>query len=76
MLRAMVEVDIERQSLTDRRKGLEYFTIAWNCLEGLIAVVARAIAHSISLVRFGIDTFIEVTSGGRYIVVENGCRRR
>jgi divalent metal cation (Fe/Co/Zn/Cd) transporter len=43
---------------------LEYFTIAWNSLEGLVAVVAGALAGSISLVGFGIDSFIEVTSGG------------
>lgn len=44
-------------------RRLEYFTIAWNALEGLVAVVAGAIAGSISLVGFGIDSFIEVTSG-------------
>lgn len=43
---------------------MEYFTIAWNSLEGLVAVVAGALAGSISLVGFGIDSFIEVTSGG------------
>jgi len=42
---------------------LEYFTIVWNTLEGLVAVVAGALAGSISLVGFGIDSFIEVTSG-------------
>jgi divalent metal cation (Fe/Co/Zn/Cd) transporter len=42
---------------------LEYFTIAWNTLEGLIAVIAGALAGSISLVGFGIDSLIEVTSG-------------
>jgi hypothetical protein len=34
-----------------------------DALEGLVAVVAGAIAGSISLVGFGIDSFIEVTSG-------------
>jgi divalent metal cation (Fe/Co/Zn/Cd) transporter len=42
---------------------LEYFTIGWNTLEGLVAVVAGALAGSISLLGFGIDSFIEVTSG-------------
>jgi hypothetical protein len=42
---------------------LEYFTIVWNCLEGLIAVSAGVFAGSISLVGFGVDSFIEVTSG-------------
>ncbi|HZQ22337.1 MAG TPA: cation transporter [Terriglobales bacterium] len=43
---------------------MEYFTIAWNSLEGLVAVVAGAMAGSVSLIGFGIDSFIEVTSGG------------
>ncbi len=42
---------------------VEYFTIAWNSLEGLVAVVAGLVAGSISLVGFGMDSFIEVTSG-------------
>jgi divalent metal cation (Fe/Co/Zn/Cd) transporter len=44
-------------------RRLEYFTLAWNSLEGIVAVVAGAVAGSISLVGFGIDSFIEVTSG-------------
>src|SRR5882672_978827 len=52
-----------RQAVAQRGKRLEYFTIAWNSLEGLVAVIAGAIAGSISLVGFGIDSFIEVTSG-------------
>ena len=46
-----------------RGRRLEYFTIAWNTLEGLVAIAAGAIAGSISLVGFGIDSFVEVTSG-------------
>lgn len=52
-----------RQALAERGKFLEYFTIGWNTLEGLVAIVAGALAGSISLVGFGIDSFIEVTSG-------------
>jgi divalent metal cation (Fe/Co/Zn/Cd) transporter len=52
-----------RTAVVRHGRGLEYFTIAWNTLEGLVAVVAGAIAGSISLVGFGIDSFIEVTSG-------------
>jgi divalent metal cation (Fe/Co/Zn/Cd) transporter len=58
-----METAIERQAVAQRGKHLEYFTIAWNSLEGLIAVIAGALAGSISLVGFGIDSFIEVTSG-------------
>jgi divalent metal cation (Fe/Co/Zn/Cd) transporter len=52
-----------RAAVVRRGRRLEYFTIAWNAVEGLVAVVAGAIAGSISLVGFGIESFIEVTSG-------------
>lgn len=59
-----MEIALDRQAVARRGKQLEYFTITWNTLEGLVAVVAGALAGSISLVGFGIDSFIEVTSGG------------
>jgi divalent metal cation (Fe/Co/Zn/Cd) transporter len=60
----MAEIAVlERTAVVRHGRRLEYFTIAWNGLEGLVAVVAGAIAGSISLVGFGIDSFIEVTSG-------------
>src|SRR6266852_3066265 len=60
----MAEIAVlERAAVVRHGRRLEYFTIAWNGLEGLVAVVAGAIAGSISLVGFGIDSFIEVTSG-------------
>ena len=52
-----------RTALARRGRRLEHFTIAWNVLEGMVGVAAGAIAGSISLVGFGIDSFIEVTSG-------------
>ena len=58
-----METALERQAVAQRGKHLEYFTIAWNSLEGLVAVIAGALAGSISLVGFGIDSFIEVISG-------------
>jgi len=58
-----MENALDRQAVARRGKHLEYFTIAWNSLEGLVAVVAGALAGSISLLGFGIDSFIEVTSG-------------
>jgi divalent metal cation (Fe/Co/Zn/Cd) transporter len=54
---------LERAAVVRHGRKLEYFTIAWNALEGLVAVVAGGIAGSISLMGFGIDSFIEVTSG-------------
>jgi divalent metal cation (Fe/Co/Zn/Cd) transporter len=53
----------ERLALARTGKRLEYFTIGWNTLEGTLAVVFGALAGSISLVGFGIDSFIEVASG-------------
>ena len=53
----------DRTALSLRGRRLEYFTIAWNLLEGLVAIIAGAFAGSISLVGFGVDSFIEVTSG-------------
>jgi len=54
---------VHRRAVAQRGKSLEYFTIGWNVLEGLVAIVSGVVAGSISLVGFGIDSFIEVTSG-------------
>jgi divalent metal cation (Fe/Co/Zn/Cd) transporter len=58
-----METALDRHRVAQRGKRLEYFTIGWNTLEGLVAVIAGALAGSISLLGFGIDSFIEVTSG-------------
>jgi divalent metal cation (Fe/Co/Zn/Cd) transporter len=55
--------DITKETQVRRGRKLEYFTIVYNFLEGLIAIVAGLIAGSVSLVGFGIDSGIEVTSG-------------
>ncbi len=62
---------LERMEVVRRGRRLEYFTIGWNIIEGLVAVAAGAIAGSISLVGFGIDSFIEVTSE---LFCCGGCR--
>jgi divalent metal cation (Fe/Co/Zn/Cd) transporter len=59
----MPEIAVNRPAVAERGKRLEYFTIAWNSLEGLAAMLTGAIAGSISLVGFGIDSSIEVISG-------------
>jgi divalent metal cation (Fe/Co/Zn/Cd) transporter len=56
-------LSLTRTAVVRRGRKLEYFTIAWNAVEGLVAVGAGVVAGSISLVGFGIDSFIEVTSG-------------
>ena len=54
---------MDRESQIRRGRRLEYFTIIYNCLEGIVSIVAGLIAGSISLIGFGIDSVIEVTSG-------------
>jgi len=54
---------LDRTTLVRHARRLEYFTIVWNTIEGLVAVATGLIAGSISLVGFGIDSFVEVTSG-------------
>lgn len=49
--------------LARRGRRLEYFTIGWNSIEGLIAITAGIVAGSVSLVGFGVDSVIEMVSG-------------
>ena len=51
-----------RDAAIRRGKLLENFTVAWNLLEGLIAVGVGLLAGSIALIGFGIDSIIEVSS--------------
>jgi divalent metal cation (Fe/Co/Zn/Cd) transporter len=48
------------------RRGilLEYLTVAWNVIEGIAAVAFGAATGSVALLGFGIDSFIETSSGG------------
>jgi divalent metal cation (Fe/Co/Zn/Cd) transporter len=57
------KLDPDRISQVKRGRRLEYFTIIYNSLEGLISIVAGLISGSVALVGFGIDSAIEVTSG-------------
>lgn len=69
----------DRAILARRGRRLEYFTIGWNSLEGLVAVLAGMVAGSISLTGFGIDSFIEITSGAALLwrmSVDRNAERR
>jgi cation diffusion facilitator family transporter len=55
--------NVQRVALVRRGQQLEYITIGYNCLEGLIAVMSGLMAGSIALVSFGFDSLIEVSSG-------------
>jgi divalent metal cation (Fe/Co/Zn/Cd) transporter len=60
---------MERQATVVRdrllRRGilLEVATVGWNVVEGIIAVSAGILASSVALIGFGIDSFVETTSG-------------
>ena len=54
---------IDRDVLARRGQRLEYFTIGWNSIEALAALITGLLAGSIALVGFGLDSVIEVVSG-------------
>ena len=58
-----MNITATRTDLIQRGERLEYFTILWNSIEGLISVAAGIGASSVALVGFGLDSFIEVASG-------------
>ncbi len=51
------------EQLLRRGVRLEIATVAWNAIEGIIAVGAGVLASSVALVGFGVDSFVETTSG-------------
>lgn len=53
-----------REALLSRGLLLEYITVGWNIVEGIIAVGAGVLAGSPALIGFGADSFIESISGG------------
>ena len=52
-----------RAESVQRGLNLEYVTVAWNVLEAAVALTAGAVAGSIALIGFGLDSVIEVSSG-------------
>lgn len=52
-----------RSALIQRGLRLEYLTVGWNIVEGLVSVAAALAAGSVALLGFGIDSFVETTSG-------------
>ena len=43
---------------------LSYFTVGYNVVEGVVSIIAGALAGSIALIGFGLDSFVESLSGG------------
>ena len=52
-----------RRRLLQNALRLEYLTVGWNVLEGIIAVAAAVAAGSVALLGFGLDSFVESASG-------------
>lgn len=61
----MDQMVLDHQRLRYLRLGfrLAIITVAWNVLEGVIALIAGVSAGSVALVGFGFDSFIETASG-------------
>ncbi len=55
---------VSRTAQLEHGMRLEYLTIAWNVVEGVVAVASGLVSGSIALIGFGIDSFIETSSGG------------
>jgi len=55
-------LDSDRVSAVRRGRWLTWATIAYNCLEGLLSVGSGLLAGSVSLIGFGVDSFIEVSA--------------
>lgn len=49
--------------IVSRGRKLEYFTLVYNGLEGIVSIAAGVLAGSVSLVAFGLDSAIEMASG-------------
>ncbi len=53
-----------RCQLERRASFLSYFTVAYNIVEGVVVVAAGLATNTVSLVGFGVDSFVESLSGG------------
>jgi divalent metal cation (Fe/Co/Zn/Cd) transporter len=51
-----------RPGSVSRALRLEYLTVGWNVVEGIVAVTAAVIAGSVAILGFGIDSFVECAS--------------
>ncbi len=62
MTRVHLQSPPDRRRAVNRSRLLNRVTIGWNVAEGVIAVIAGAMAGSVSLVGFGLDSGIEVSA--------------
>ena len=56
--------EVARSELIRRAFLLEWLTAGWMLIEAAVAIGAGLVAHSLSLIAFGADSVIELTSAG------------
>lgn len=59
----MKTIAAERPVFLRRALRLEYVTVGWNIVEGVVAIAAALASGSVALLGFGIDSFVESASG-------------
>lgn len=59
---ATLLTDATRSELVSRSRWLNLATLAYNALEGIVAIAAGTVAGSVALVGFGIDSGIELAA--------------
>lgn len=59
----MTALAASRPSLLRRAVRLEWLTVGWNVVEGIVAVAAGIAAGSVALIGFGVDSAVETVSG-------------
>jgi divalent metal cation (Fe/Co/Zn/Cd) transporter len=60
----VVGADIQRQKLIRQAFWLEWLSVGWMAIEAAVAIASGIVAHSITLIAFGIDSVIELASAG------------
>ena len=53
---------MNREQLVRRGRQLEWFTLSWNLIEGVVAIAAALAAGSVVVLGFGVDSFVECAS--------------
>jgi divalent metal cation (Fe/Co/Zn/Cd) transporter len=58
----LAPVDLDRPTAVRRVRLYNNLTIGWNVVEGVVALAAGIVAGSISLIAFGLDSGVEVST--------------
>jgi divalent metal cation (Fe/Co/Zn/Cd) transporter len=59
-----MSVELGRAALIRSALRLEVFTVVWMVVEAAVAIAAGVVAGSVLLTAFGLDSFVELVSGG------------